>query len=155
MNELTEKEALQKAAAYCASAEHCRMEVYEKLRKWGVEDDATHRILDNLEAEKYLDEDRYCRAFVRDKFRFSKWGKLKIKEALYHKGVSSAVIRCHLNEINEEEYLAVLQEILVSKQKSVRTADGYELHTKLARFALSRGFEWKDISLCLPVSEDD
>ncbi len=155
MNEITENEARNKAAAFCAASEHSRLEVSEKLQKWGVGDDASGRILDYLEAEKYIDEERYCRAFINDKFRFSKWGKLKIKEALYQKGISSAVAWRHLNEINEEEYQAVLCEILTSKQKSVRAKDDYELRVKLARFAVNRGFEWKDIQICLQISEED
>ncbi len=155
MNELTEKEALNKVAAFCASAEHCRQEVEDKLQKWGVGGDAIGRILTTLEAEKYLDEDRYCRAFVRDKFRFSKWGKLKIKEALYVKGISSSVAWRHLNEIDETEYLAVLREVLASKRSGIRAKDEYEFRAKLLRSAMSRGFELKDIRLCMEIPWDE
>ncbi len=155
MNDITEKEALNKAAAFCAAAEHCRSEVYEKLQKWGVEDSAANRILDKLEAEKYLDEERYCSAFVRDKFRFSKWGKLKIKEALYFKGITSATAWRHLSEIDEADYLAVLRDLLESKRKSIRAKDEYEFNAKLVRFAMSRGFELKDIRLCVQVLEEE
>ena len=45
----------------------------------------------------------------------------------------------YLNEIDEEEYHAVLQKLLAAKRKSVRAESEYELNGKLVRFALSRG----------------
>ena len=36
MNTMTEEEALTRVSAYCATAEHCRAEVSEKLQKWGI-----------------------------------------------------------------------------------------------------------------------
>ena len=72
MTEITEKDALSRMAAYCASAEHCRAEVVEKLQRWGIAYDAIDRIIDRLEQEQYIDEERYCRAFIRDKYRFAK-----------------------------------------------------------------------------------
>ena len=77
MNTITEDEALNRVAAYCSAAEHCRAEVSEKLQKWGIAYEAIERILARLEAEKYIDDERYCRAFINDKYRFAKWGKMK------------------------------------------------------------------------------
>lgn len=36
MNTITEEEALNRMAAYCSAAEHCKAEVNEKLQKWGL-----------------------------------------------------------------------------------------------------------------------
>ena len=82
MKTITESEALSRVAFYCSSAEHCRYEVEEKLRKWSLDEQAIGRILQKLESERYVDDDRYCRAFVADKINFAKWGKMKISRAL-------------------------------------------------------------------------
>ena len=58
-------------------------------------------------------------------------------------------------QIDEEEYHAVLQKLLAAKRKSVRAESEYELNGKLVRFALSRGFEMKDICRCIEVSEEN
>ena len=155
MNTITEEEALHKVAAYCSTAEHCRAEVSEKLQKWSVDYQAIERILHRLEVEKYIDDERFCRAFVDDKFRFSKWGKVKIAQGLYMKKIPSDVAWRHLNEINQDEYLAVLRGLLIAKRKSIRANDDYELNGKLVRFALSRGFEMKDIRLCVQLSDEE
>lgn len=155
MNTITEEEALSRVAAYCSVAEHCRAEVSEKLQKWGIAYDSIEHILDRLETEKYIDEERYCRAYVYDKFRFGKWGKIKIGQGLYMKKIPSDVAWRYLNGIEQEEYLTVLRGLLASKRKSVRGKDEYELNGKLVRFAMSRGFEVKDIKCCLDISDEE
>lgn len=77
MIEITETEALNRVAAYCSTAEHCRAEIAEKLQRWGIAYDAIDRIINRLEQEKYIDEERFCRAFINDKYRLAKWGKME------------------------------------------------------------------------------
>ena len=154
MNTITEEEALNRMAAYCSAAEHCKAEVNEKLQKWGLPYDVINRIIDRLVVEKFIDEERYCRAFVNDKFRFAKWGKMKIAQGLYMKKIPSDVAWRHLNEIDEEEYLSILRDLLASKRKSIHAKDDYELNGKLMRFAVSRGFEMDDIRRCVQVEEE-
>lgn len=131
------------------------MEVTEKLQRWGIDYDVIRRIVDKLVEEKFIDEERYCRAFIHDKYRFEKWGKVKIGQALQMKKISSMAYLPLLNEIDEEEYLGILQGLLASKQKSVHAGDEYELRNKLVRFALSRGFEMKDIARCMEIPEEN
>ena len=155
MIEITETEALSRVAAYCSTAEHCRAEITEKLQRWSIPYDAIDRILARLEQEKYIDEERYCRAFVRDKYRFDKWGKVKIGQALQLEKIPQSVYFPFLNEIDEEEYLSILSGLLAAKRKSVRAENEYERNNKLVRFALSRGFEMKDIRRCIPISDEN
>ena len=89
--QLTDEEALNRVASYCSTAEHCRAEINEKLQRWGIAYDTIARILDRLESEKFIDDERFCRAFVNDKFRFAKWGKMKIAQGLYMKKIPSDV----------------------------------------------------------------
>lgn len=155
MNIITEEDALNRMAGYCSAAEHCKAEVSEKLQKWGLPYEAVNRIIDRLVVEKFIDEERYCRAFVNDKFRFAKWGKMKIAQGLYMKKIPSDVAWRHLNEIDEEEYLSILRDLLASKRKSIHAKDDYELNGKLMRFAVSRGFELKDIRRCIEIPEEE
>lgn len=155
MIEITETDALSRLAAYCSTAEHCRAEVAEKLQRWGIPYDAIDRIIGRLEQEKYIDEERFCRAFIHDKYRFAKWGKVKIGQALQLKKIPQRVYWQYLNEIDEDEYLAVLNDLLAAKRKSVRADNEFELNGKLVRFALSRGFEMKDIRHCIALSDEN
>lgn len=153
--QLTEEEAWNRVASYCSTAEHCRAEINEKLQRWGIAYTTIAGILDRLEAEKYIDDERYCRAYVNDKFRFDKWGKTKIAQGLYMKKIPNDVAWRYLHEIDEEEYLNVLRGLLASKRKSIHAKDDFELNGKLMRFAMSRGFELKDIRRCIDVPEEE
>lgn len=154
MNIITEEEALNRMAAYCSTAEHCQSEVCEKMQRWGLSYDAIDRIIKRLIKEKFINEERYCRAFVNDKYRFAKWGKLKISQALYLKKISSTVYYPFLSTIDQEEYLAILSDLIAAKRKSIRAKDEFELNAKLIRFAMSRGFEMDDIRRCIAVEKE-
>ena len=153
MKEFTEKEALNKAAAYCAASEHCLSEVSGKLDGWGVESSSKERILNRLVDERYIDESRYARFFVNDKLRYNKWGKNKIAQGLWQKRIPSSIYSSCLDGIDEEEYVKILQELLFNHRKSVRARDEYELKNKLMRFALGRGFEMDVILRCVKVPD--
>lgn len=155
MTEFNENEAFSRMAAYCSAAEHCRSEIAEKMQRWGIPYATIDRVLQRLEQEKFIDEERYCRAFINDKYRFAKWGKVKIGQALQLKKISSSVYWNFLNEIDEEEYHAILKKLLEAKRKSVRAENDHELEGKLVRFALSRGFGMEDIRRCMDLSDEN
>ena len=146
---ITEDIALNKLASYCVSSERCKSDLIDKLKRWELPVDAIERVIAKLEKEKFIDEERFCRAFVKDKFRFAKWGKKKIAQALYYKNISQSISYKYLDEINQEEYIELLTDLLNAKRKTIRAKDAFELNGKLIRFALSRGFEFEDIKLCI------
>lgn len=153
--EMTEAEALTRAAAFCSTTEHCRAEVHDKLMRWEMKPDAAERILQYLEKERFLDDERYCRAYVRDKYRFAKWGRLKITRELCAKRISASLVRQILEEeIDEDGYRDMLRALLEAKRRTVRAGSDYELRGKLARFAMSRGFEYETIASCMDLSDD-
>ena len=153
MKEITETEALGKAAAYCSVAEHCRSEVQTKLTQWGMDAEASARILKRLTDERFIDEQRYCRYFVADKLRGNRWGRTKIRQALWQKRIDEALCDEALQGIDEQEYASILEQLLRSKRRSVKAASDYERNGKLIRFALGRGFEMKLICQLLKVDD--
>lgn len=147
--ELSEKEACVKAEAYCSAAERCRMDVVGKLHQWGVSETWVESIVSHLEKEGFLNGLRYAKAFVRDKYRFNQWGRIKITQALRLKQVASSEIGLALQEIDDEEYSEILGKLLVKKMKSVKAATIYERNGKLVRFAAGHGYELDEILDCL------
>lgn len=146
---MTKEDALGRMMNYCSRSEHCKSEVEDKLRVMELSTEIVKEILDRLLKERFLDEKRYCRSFVRDKFLFNRWGRVKIVQALRLKRLSDADIREGLQEIDEEAYLKVLKELLLSKEKSLKPLNDYDRRGKLIRFAWSRGFEMELINRCL------
>ena len=153
--EKTEEEAFLQLAALCANAEHCQYEMLEKMKRWELSEEAQARVMAQLIEERYVDDRRYARAFVKDKIRYNKWGRRKVQQGLWMKRIDKEIQDEVLDEIDEKEYLNVLKPLLKQKRKSIKANSDYELNQKLVRFAYGRGFTFDIIRQCLDVSDID
>ena len=144
---MTEQQVLYKLTAMCSQAEHCSQEMLDKMKRWDVPEEA--RVMQYLTQEKFIDDERYCRFFVKDKIKYNKWGRRKVEQALYMKHIPSSISGPVLDEIPEEDYLEVLRPLLKSKRKTVKAATEYERNMKLIKFALGRGFSMDIIKDCI------
>ena len=154
MKQKTEQEAYLQLAAVCAQAEHCEQEMRDKMKRWEIDAATQDSIIARLTKERYIDNERYARAFVKDKIRYNKWGRRKVQQALWMKRISDDIQQRVLDEIDEKEYLDVLIPLLKQKRKTTKANNDYELNQKLVRFALSRGFDFGIIRQCLTVDEE-
>lgn len=155
MSTIKEEEAVRRISGYCAKSEQSRADVYEKLKKWEFTHEAIENILNVLETSGFIDDQRFSRSFISDKFRFNKWGRLKIAQALALRGIPAEVYRPCLNEIDEDEYLATLKKIIHTKKRSVQGKNNRDKEAKLIRFAAGRGFEMQYIRQCLNMPDED
>jgi regulatory protein len=133
-----------KAEAYCASAEHCSYEVSNKLQQWGANTEAIASIIAHLKSQRYIDDERYCRAFAHDKLLYQGWGRLKIQAALYAKHIATSYINQALDTIDPTEYLNTLKRIIATKKRTIKSSDPMA-REKLIRFCLQRGFTYDEI----------
>ena len=138
---LTPGEALNKAAAYCTLCERCISEVNAKLTAWGVPHGEQEKIIARLIEEKFIDEERYCHAFVNDKVKFNRWGRIKIIAGLREKHLPQEQIKEALECIDEETYLQALQETIDIKRREFKGKDDFATLQKIIRHAASRGYE--------------
>ena len=155
MKEVTEQGAYLQLAQLCARAEHCQYELIEKMRRWEMSDEAQARVMQRLVSERYVDDERYARAFVRDKIRYNKWGRRKVEPALWMKHIDDEIRSRALSEVDDEEYLSVLRPLLKQKRRSIKAASDYERNQKLVKFALGRGFTLDIIRQCIDGDVDE
>ena len=151
----SEKDAYTTLAALCAQGEHCQWEMTEKMRRWELPEEAQARIMARLVGERFVDDERYARALIKDKVRYNKWGRRKVEQALWQKHIDEDIRRRTLDEVDDEEYLTVLRPLLKQKRRTTRAESDYELNRKLVRFALGRGFTFDIIRQCLDVEDID
>ena len=154
MKEKTEQDAYLQLAALCAQAEHCQQEMRDKMKRWDIDAATQDRIVARLIKERYVDDERYARAFVKDKIRYNKWGRRKVQQGLWLKHIDDDIQERVLGEVDDSEYLAVLRPLLKQKVRSIRAENDYECTQKLVRFALGRGFTFDIIRQCLNVDDD-
>ena len=150
----TEQEAYLTLTALCAQAEHCQYEMQEKMRRWELPEDAQARVMAKLIKERYVDDERYTQAFVKDKIRYNKWGRRKVEQALWQKRIDDDTRKRVLDEVDDEEYLSVLRPLLKQKRKTIKAKNDYELNQKLVRFAVGRGFTFDIIRQCIDIDDE-
>ncbi len=136
-----EEKFYQQAAARCAGREYCRHDWQQKAIAAGFTAEQTERIVLQLTTEGFINDARYAKAFAHDKMHYDRWGRIKIRQALRMKGISSEIIENALENIDSHEYLNILTQIISSKERSMKAKTNYERRQKLARFAIGRGFE--------------
>ena len=129
------------------------MGMTEKMRRWELDEAAQARVMQKLVKERYVDDERYARAFVKDKVQYNKWGRRKVEQALWQKHIDEDIRQRVLNEVADDEYLDVLRPLLKQKRKSIKASNDFELNQKLMRFALSRGFTFDLIRQCIDVDD--
>ncbi len=135
------KTALNKAMAICSKKEYCKSEIVQKLQAWNLEEKYFETLIHQLSEDNFFNEERYAEAFVKDKFRFNKWGKIKIKSHLKLKQIDPEIIDKSLNIIDKEDYLNLIESLAISKKKSIKAKNEFEQKQKLLRFLAQRGFE--------------
>ena len=135
------RDALRRAAALCSRQEQCTGQIREKLRSWNVEPALAERVIGSLQEEKFLDDRRYARFYVRDKFKLNRWGKIKITAMLRQKGIAEDLIREELDQINDEDYVQTCADLIQSKAATLHETNQFNRKGKLFRYAASRGFE--------------
>ncbi len=155
MKEVTEQDAYLQLAQLCARSEHCQHDLLEKMRKWEMTDEAQARVMERLVNERYVDDERYARAFVLDKVQYNKWGRRKVEQALWMKHIDDDIRQRALDAVDVSTYINILKPLLKQKRRSTKAASEYELNQKLVRFALGRGFTFDIIRQCIDGDVDE
>ncbi|MBC8109525.1 MAG: RecX family transcriptional regulator [Verrucomicrobia bacterium] len=145
---LSKKEAFLKAGNFCAYQERTQQEVKDKLiYEYGQTADEADEIVSDLIEQNFINEERFAKAFAGGKFRMKKWGRIKIEHELKQRGLSAYCIRQGLKEISEADYLQTLYQLIEKKEKTITLENPLLRQQKLARFALTKGYEndlvWK------------
>ena len=134
-------DALDKMAKYCAYQERCVKDVREKLRTFDLPQEEKDKILDYLLDNRFVNDERIAKSFVRGKVNQSGWGLNKIRFHLIQKGIAKDIIDEALGQTDEEVYRQRLIDILKAKSKTVKAATDFERKRKLAAYAMQKGFE--------------
>lgn len=138
---LTPDQVLDKMAKYCAYQERCVKDVKDKLKTFDIPQESKDEILDYLLDNRFVNDERFARSFVRGKVNQSGWGVNKIRFHLMQKGIDKDVIDEAFGQTDEEVYKQKLIDILKAKSKTVKAETDFERKRKLAAFAMQKGFE--------------
>ncbi len=136
----------QKMARYCAYQDRSRKELVRKLRELGCPEEKQEELIEELGEQGFWNEERFARSFVRGKFRNNRWGRVKIRQGLWEKGVEDHLVQLALEEeIKEEDYWQTVERLLEQKARGNYQLD-FTARQKLFRSLASKGFELEIIS---------
>ena len=138
--ELSKRDWLDKAEAYCAKSEHCAADVRRKLYEWQTPAEIVEFIEQNLYANDFLNDARFCAAYVHDKVAYQSWGRLKIQAGLRALDLPESEISQALKNIDETVYFGNLRKLIHS-----RSSDSED---KRLRFLSQRGYTFDEIRKC-------
>lgn len=138
---------LDRAQRYCATAEHCASDVRQLLQRLGATDGQADEVIGILLQQNYLNDARYCRAYVHDKVAFQGWGRIKILSGLRAKHLPEAEISEALDGIDQPTYQANICKLIHAKRGQDRQ--------KTVRFMLQRGYTFDDLRRYADYETDD
>lgn len=143
------QQALSSLMRLCARAERSSGDAKRLMATWGVAESERAAVLQRLIKERFIDDERYAEAFVREKSRLSGWGEYKIRTALGRKGIATDIIEKALQQLSPEQNRERLTARLSRKIKTVKHSSPYDLKNKLLRYGLSLGFTMDDVIPCV------
>jgi regulatory protein len=141
VEESKKKEVISDMARLCSRSEQCSPEIHKKIIATGLTEDETVGILNYLKEEKYIDDERYVKAYVAEKFRINRWGRVKMKYYLRMKGLPDDIIEAGLESIDETKYRDILLKTMKEKAKKVNKKNKFEKMGQVIRYTQGRGFE--------------
>ncbi|MGI9159650.1 MAG: regulatory protein RecX [Saprospiraceae bacterium] len=138
--DLSPDEILQRAEHFCAFRERSPQEVRDKLHALGARDEIAEQIYAILQTDGYFDETRFAQLFVGGKFRINRWGRVRIRQALYqHRLPDQVVERALATAIEEQAYLHTLKQL--AEQKKAQLAGDPQIRQKTAAYLIRAGYE--------------
>src|SRR5690554_3041375 len=152
---LSSEQAFEKLMSFCSKKERCRSDIEKKMYNWDISSEKTDEIIQQLIDEGFLNDERYIEAFIRGKYFYNKWVRVKIRYNLKLKGFKESDINPALDTFfNSVDYHGMICDQLTKKNKSIKVEDEYQRKSKLIQFGQSRGYETEISLACVDTIFD-
>lgn len=97
-------------------------------------------VIDKLIDYKYLDDDRFTKAFIKDKLNFTNWGDYKIKNELKRLGVNEEIIYNNMTSIDDNIFYERINKIIDKDISTNKKYGGIKLKNKIYNHLLTLGY---------------
>lgn len=134
------KDLHQIALNYLARREHTRFTLREKLMQKGFLHQSVDAVLDILIQQGFLNEERFCEAFIQKRIRQG-YGPIRIAAECKQYGINNDIIVSQLPQ-EEEFWLAIIQKI---SQKKFQSNPLPKEQMRQRRYLQYRGFKLEQI----------
>ncbi|QZY55734.1 recombination regulator RecX [Crassaminicella profunda] len=129
-------------------------EMRERLKKNEYSEETIERVIAFLKEYNFINDSELTKHMVRNKSIGKKYGKKRIKQDLYRKGIDMNLIENTIEEeIDEEKEYENALSLAQKKMKTIKDTDQRKIYEKLGRYLAYRGYEYdlirKVINRCL------
>jgi regulatory protein len=136
------------ALRFLARRQRTEKEVRDKLREREFGDEEIEKTIESLRSLGFLNDEEFCRTYIRHQLALRPKGKLYLKQKLLLLGIRKETADAALNEVfqetsQEDAAFEVAQKFL---QKPTVRGDARKTKQRLAAFLSRRGFTWDIIS---------
>ncbi len=100
--EIEKRRAYNQAVSYLSRRDHSERELLTKLRQKGYSDSAEYAV-EKLKKDGFVDDERFSRMYAKELITLKKYGKRRIEQELYKKGISRDIISLVLEETDFDE----------------------------------------------------
>jgi regulatory protein len=139
-----------RALKYLSTREHSRLELARKLSRYAEEGDDVEALLDFLEKNNWLSQERFAESLVHR--RAGRYGNARVLAELQQHGVNGEAFDELKSELKESETARARE---VWRRKFGRVPQDAEERSKQMRFLLQRGFSQSVVRAVLKGGYDD
>lgn len=132
---------MQKLRFYCRYQQRCQSEIKQKLFELGINKNDHDELISELIKENCLNDERFAAAFVSGRFRLKQWGKKKIQQGLKEKRVGDEIAQKALEQIDQKEYMAVLNKLAKERYASLKNEQYLIRKKKTMDYLMQKGYE--------------
>jgi regulatory protein len=128
--------------SWCAYQDRCTFEVEQKLTTWNIPIDQQTEIINQLQSNRFLDDERFVASFISGKFKIKRWGKIKIKHHLIQKRIDKLAIQEGLKVIDLDAYLDTMRHLAQRKFLEKKSKEDYwAIRRRVSTYLASKGYE--------------
>ncbi|SDE56247.1 regulatory protein [Massilia sp. PDC64] len=139
-----------RALKYLSTREHSRLELARKLSRYAEEGDDVEALLDFLEKNNWLSQERFAESLVNR--RAGRYGNARVLSELQQHGVKGDALDELKSELKESETARARD---VWRRKFGRVPQDAEERSKQMRFLLQRGFSQNAVRAALKGGDDE
>lgn len=118
-------------------------EIREKLKQKGFQENIIDEIVEFLKEYDFVNDTKLASQIVQ--FKQQEYGKNRIRQELYKKGISDELIQKEISQIDEKTEYEKALKLAQKKRKEIKDADKKKIYGKIGRYLIQKGYEYETV----------
>ena len=128
------------AVRYLGYKMRTQKEVHDRLAESGYSEEICSRVLENLKQYDYVNDEIYCKKYIKETLKLKPKGIFLMKQELRSKGIDEDTVNRAIEEAEIDE-LEVAESLLMKKYEAFALMDNKEL-SRVYGFLQRKGFPY-------------